>query len=150
MNKLLPVTLFLITLVGYAQVAQGPQEPIKITGTVLDQETDQPLEYATLVLQNVRNPDKVTGGITDANGKFEVETAPGNYNVSVEYISYKSYKLENQNLRSSKDLGVIRLALDVSQLAEVEVVGERTRKRWFGNRCTEQRTFGFRRCGRQY
>ncbi|HCO82895.1 MAG TPA: hypothetical protein DIT95_05105, partial [Arenibacter sp.] len=40
--------------------------------------------------------------------------------------SYKSYKLENQNLRSSKDLGVIRLALDVSQLAEVEVVGERT------------------------
>jgi outer membrane receptor protein involved in Fe transport len=112
--------------VGYAQGAQGPQEPIKITGTVLDQETDQPLEYATLVLQNVRNPDKVTGGITDANGKFEVETAPGNYNVSVEYISYKSYKLENQNLRSSKDLGVIRLALDVSQLAEVEVVGERT------------------------
>ena len=92
----------------------------------MDQETDQPLEYATLVLQNVRNPDKVTGGITDANGKFEVETAPGNYNVSVEYISYKSYKLENQNLRSSKDLGVIRLALDVSQLAEVEVVGERT------------------------
>ena len=126
MNKLLPVTLFLITLVGYAQGAQGPQEPIKITGTVLDQETDQPLEYATLVLQNVRNPDKVTGGITDANGKFEVETAPGNYNVSVEYISYKSYKLENQNLRSSKDLGVIRLALDVSQLAEEEVVGERT------------------------
>ena len=126
MNKLLPVTLFLITLVGYAQGAQGPQEPIKITGTVLDQETDQPLEYATLVLQNVRNPDKVTGGITDANGKFEVETAPGNYNVSVEYISYKSYKLENQNLRSSKDLGIIRLALDVSQLAEVEVVGERT------------------------
>tara|TARA_R110000851_G_scaffold79901_7_gene176094 strand:+ start:4567 stop:7077 length:2511 start_codon:yes stop_codon:yes gene_type:complete len=126
MNKLLPVTLFLITLVGYAQGAQGPQEPIKITGTVLDQETDQPLEYATLVLQSVRNPDKVTGGITDANGKFEVETAPGNYNVSVEYISYKSYKLENQNLRSSKDLGVIRLALDVSQLAEVEVVGERT------------------------
>lgn len=126
MNKLLPVTLFLITLVGYAQGAQGPQEPIKITGTVLDQETDQPLEYATLVLQSVSNPDKVTGGITDANGKFEVETAPGNYNVSVEYISYKSYKLENQNLRSSKDLGVIRLALDVSQLAEVEVVGERT------------------------
>lgn len=126
MNKLLPVTLFLITLVGYAQGAQGPQEPIKITGTVLDQETDQPLEYATLVLQSVRNPDKVTGGITDADGKFEVETAPGNYNVSVEYISYKSYKLENQNLRSSKDLGVIRLSLDVAQLAEVEVVGERT------------------------
>ncbi|SHF16092.1 Outer membrane receptor proteins, mostly Fe transport [Arenibacter palladensis] len=126
MNKLIPVTLFLLSLVGYAQGAQGPQEPIKITGTVLDQETDQPLEYATLVLQSVRNPEKVTGGITDASGKFEVETAPGNYNVSVEYISYKSYKLNNQSLRSSTDLGVIRLSLDVAQLAEVEVVGERT------------------------
>ncbi|MCK0189319.1 outer membrane beta-barrel family protein [Arenibacter sp. F20364] len=126
MRKLFPVTLLLISLIGYAQGGQAPQKPIKITGTVLDQETDQPLEYATLVLQSVRNPEKVTGGITDVNGKFEVETAPGNYNISVEYISYKSYKLDNQNLRSPKDLGVIRLALDVSQLAEVEVVGERT------------------------
>ncbi|SMG26944.1 TonB-dependent receptor domain-containing protein [Arenibacter troitsensis] len=126
MNKVLPVTLFLLSLVGYAQGAQGPQEPIKITGTVLDQETNQPLEYATLVLQSVRNPEKITGGITDASGKFEVETAPGNYNVSVEYISYKSYKLNNQSLRSSTDLGLIRLSLDVAQLAEVEVVGERT------------------------
>jgi len=126
MNKLLPVALFLISLIGYSQAAQGPQEAIKITGTVLDQETNQPLEYATLVLQSVRNPDKVTGGITDASGKFEVETPPGNYNISVEYISYKSYKLDNQNLRSSTDLGIIHLSLDVAQLAEVEVVGERT------------------------
>lgn len=123
MNKLLPVTLFLISLIG---AAQGPQEPIKITGTVLDQETDLPLEYATLVLQSVGNPEKVTGGITDAKGQFEVETAPGNYNVSVEYISYKPYKLNNHSLSSTSDLGIIRLSLDVGQLAEVEVVGERT------------------------
>ncbi len=126
MKRLIPVTLFLLTLTTYAQGGQGPQEPIKITGTVLDQETDQPLEYATLVLQSVRNPEKVTGGITDVNGRFEVETSPGNYNISVEYISYKSYKLNNQSLRSSTDLGVISLSLDVAQLAEVEVVGERT------------------------
>ncbi len=126
MNKLIPVTLFLISLLGYTQKAQGQQEPIKITGTVLDQETGQPLEYATLVLNSVSNPDKVTGGITDAKGQFEVETAPGNYNISVEYISYKPYKLNNQNLSSATDLGIIRLSLDVDQLAEVEVVGERT------------------------
>lgn len=126
MKKLLPVTLLLLTLIGYAQGPQGQQEPIKITGTVLDQETSQPLEYATLVLQSVRNPEKVTGGITDATGKFDVEALPGNYNISVEYISYKSYKLNNQNLRAATDLGVIHLSLDVAQLSEVEVVGERT------------------------
>tara|TARA_R110002049_G_scaffold329_20_gene1951 strand:+ start:2312 stop:4822 length:2511 start_codon:yes stop_codon:yes gene_type:complete len=126
MKRFLPVTLLLLTLVSYAQGGQGPQEPIKITGTVLEQGTDEPLEYATLVLQSVKNPEKITGGITDASGKFEVEAAPGNYNISVEYISYKSYKLNNQTLRTATDLGIIHLALDVAQLAEVEVVGERT------------------------
>lgn len=126
MKKLIPVTLILLSLTSYSQRPQEQLEPIKITGTVLDEETKEPLEYATLVLQSINNPEKVTGGITDATGKFEVEAAPGNYHLSVEYISYKSYKIDNYNLRTPTDLGVINLSLDVAQLAEVEVVGERT------------------------
>ncbi|WP_422859762.1 TonB-dependent receptor domain-containing protein [Flagellimonas sp. S174] len=99
---------------------------IKLSGTVIDKDTGQPLEYATLVLQSVRNPEVITGGITDVSGKFEVETPAGRYNISVEYISYTTYKLENQLLRSDTDLGVVNLSLDVSQLDEVEVVAERT------------------------
>jgi hypothetical protein len=107
--------------------AQGEQpQPITLTGTVLDQETGQPLEYATLVLQSLRDPNKLSGGITDVNGKFEVEAAPGRYNVSVEFISFRPFKLENQEYPKSTDLGVIKLEVDVAQLAEVEVVGERT------------------------
>ncbi|MCM4168160.1 hypothetical protein KCTC52924_03717 [Arenibacter antarcticus] len=126
MRKLIPVTLLLLTLTAYSQSPQNQQEPVKITGTVLDQETKEPLEYATLVLQSISNPDKVTGGITDGTGKFEVEAAPGNYHLSVEYISYKSYKIDNYTLKGPSDLGVINLSLDVAQLAEVEVVGQRT------------------------
>nr|WP_298998528.1 TonB-dependent receptor [uncultured Allomuricauda sp.] len=108
--------------------AQRPQNlpQIKLSGTVIDKDTGQPLEYATLVLQSVRNPEVITGGITDVSGKFEVETPAGRYNISVEYISYTTYKLENQLLRSDTDLGVVNLSLDVSQLDEVEVVAERT------------------------
>lgn len=98
--------------------------PVKITGKVVDAATGEPLEYATLVLQSVRNPDRVTGGITDEEGLFEVETFPGRYDVRVEYISYKTYENPGQVFRTSTDLGVISLALDVSQLNEVEVVGE--------------------------
>lgn len=101
-------------------------QPITITGTVIDADTNQPLEYATIVLQSVRFPDRVTGGITDANGKFSVETVAGNYNIRVEFISYKNYELKEQALRSNKDLGTIKLAVDVAQLEAVEVVGERT------------------------
>ncbi len=109
---------------------QGPEgqgsKPITITGTVLDQETGTPLEYATIVLQSVRDPEKITGGITDANGKFNVEATAGMYNISIEYISFNSYKLENQRLSESKDLGIIKLSLNVEQLEAVEVVGEKT------------------------
>ncbi|MET1259195.1 TonB-dependent receptor [Flagellimonas sp. DF-77] len=109
-------------------MAQRPQNlpQVKISGTVIDKDSGQPLEYATLVLQSVRNPEVVTGGITDAQGRFEVETTAGRYHVSIEYISYTTYRLENQLLRSNTDLGVISLAIDVAQLDEVEVIAERT------------------------
>ncbi|HZJ21242.1 MAG TPA: TonB-dependent receptor [Pricia sp.] len=99
---------------------------ITLTGKVLDSETNEALEYATLVLQSVDNPEKVTGGITDVDGKFNVETAPGNYNVRVEFISYRPYVLEQQNLTESKDFGTIKLSVDVAQLQGVEVTGEKT------------------------
>ncbi len=125
MKKLFPLALLLFTINITAQGPQG-QSPIKITGTILDNETGEPLEYATLVLQSVENPEKVTGGISDAKGRLEVETAPGNYNVSIEYISYKSIKFDNRAFNSSTDLGTLKLSLDVAQLEGVEVVGERT------------------------
>ncbi|MBU3024637.1 TonB-dependent receptor domain-containing protein [Zobellia galactanivorans] len=130
MRKTFLITLLLLSINAFAQRAQRPQgqerQPIKITGTVLDKDNGDPLEYATLVLQSVDNPEKVTGGITDIDGKFSVETLPGKYNISVEYISYKTYKLPNQLLNESTDLGTVKLALDVAQLEGVEVVGEKT------------------------
>ncbi|WP_339841094.1 TonB-dependent receptor [uncultured Maribacter sp.] len=129
MKKLFPLLLLVLSF-NYinSQRPGGNREssPIVITGQVLDQETNEPLEYATLVLQSVRNPEIITGGITDIDGKFSVETKPGNYNVSIEYISYKTYKKANQLLSESTDLGVVKLSLDVAQLDAVEVVGEKT------------------------
>ncbi|WP_289039481.1 TonB-dependent receptor [uncultured Zobellia sp.] len=130
MNKTFLIALLLLSLNTFAQRPQRPQsqeqQPIKITGTVLDKDNGLPLEYATLVLHSVKDPKKVTGGITDLDGKFEVETLPGKYNISVEYISYKTYKLAEQELTQSTNLGTIKLALDVAQLEGVEVVGEKT------------------------
>ncbi|WP_338039382.1 carboxypeptidase regulatory-like domain-containing protein [Maribacter litopenaei] len=131
MRKLFPLLLLLFTLqpILSQRPEGGPGNgsgTVTVTGTVLDQENNLPLEYATLVLQSVDNPDRVTGGITDLDGKFSVEVSPGRYNARVEYISYKTIQLPNQNFSQSTDLGTIKLALDVAQLNEVDVVGERT------------------------
>lgn len=127
MNRTIKLLAIVTIAIASLQNLQAQATPsIKITGTVLDQDTNQPLEYATLVLRSIQNPDKLSGGITDASGKFDVETAPGQYDVSVEYISYTTYKLNNQSITSNTDLGTIKLGIDVEQLNAVEVVGERT------------------------
>lgn len=103
-TKISSLVCYVILFTGSIALAQAPQYPdmetIEITGIVLDQDSDEPLEYATLVLQSVQNPEKVTGGITDVDGKFNVQATPGNYNVRVEFISYKPYTLPNQDLKT--------------------------------------------------
>ena len=97
MRILLSLAFAILVTATYAQRPQGQRpQPINITGTVIDLETGQPLEYATLVLQSVRRPDRITGGITDSSGKFEVQTLPGQYNIRVEYLGYKTYELKEQ------------------------------------------------------
>ena len=120
------IPLLLILLTAFQGLAQQNQKPITISGKVTDSESGQPLEYATFVLQKADSPDQVTGGITDLDGNFEIETAPGTYNIRVEFISYKTYSRQGQTFNSDTDLGSITLSPDVAQLAEVEVVGEKT------------------------
>ena len=123
MTKCFPLTLVLF-FIGITLVAQ--QRPVSVQGAVLDQENGEPLEYATLILQSVENPDELTGGITDINGKFNVETEPGSYNISVEHLSYKTYSINKREINSDIDLGTIRLQVDATQPEAVEVIGEKT------------------------
>ena len=129
MKKLYPFLLLLLLI----QIAYGQQQergrdtqPITIKGKVLEQGTDVPLEYATLVLQSVSEPERVTGGITDIDGNFNVDASPGNYNVSIEYIGYKTVNRPNQQLTKDTDLGTIKLTFSAAELDAVEVVAEKT------------------------
>jgi len=124
MTKQLYTAICLLFLFTTAATAQ--ERNVYISGTVLDQENNRPLEYATLVIQSTDDPSKVSGGITDINGKFKVATPPGNYNLRVEYISYQSFVKNNQEISKSLDLGTIRLFIDATQLEEMVVVGEKT------------------------
>ena len=127
MKNLLALLFILCTFSIQAQRPQGrPSQEIHLTGIILDQDTGRPLEYATIVIQKANDPSVVTGGITDIEGTFDIEIPRGVYNIRVEYISYNTYSADNQRLSQDKDLGTIRLGMNVEQLQAVEVVGERT------------------------
>ena len=118
-------------LLGYTVSAQRPtngERPAKInlSGKVLDQETQEPLEYATVTLQNDRRPNMLQGGITKNDGTFSFEVFPGRYTVIIEYISFEKNIQEDLDIREATDLGTVELSISTNSLDEVELVGERT------------------------
>ena len=129
-NTLALVTMLLFGWILIAQPTGGgrPQnfQKITVSGTVIDQETNQPLEYATITLKNKRRPDFLQGGITDAAGNFDIEVFPGRYTIVTEYISFESDTREGVVLKENTSLGVIALGISVAALDEIELVGERT------------------------
>ena len=125
------ILLILSLMIGLYAIAQRPknfQKPTKInlSGKVIDQETQQPLEYATITLKSPRFPDRLQGGITNEEGIFNFDIFPGRYTVTTEYISFEKDIKEGVVLRESKDLGTIALGIEVNSLNEVELVAERT------------------------
>jgi len=120
-SKLLAACIFLFsTSIIFAQ------QKITVTGTVVENGTNIPLEYATVTFKSVLKDSIVDGGITDTQGTFEVKVPKGTYNISVEYISYKTKNYNNKSITKKVDLGTVALSMDVESLDEVEIVAERT------------------------
>lgn len=128
MKKLKIVTQFILILASYWGFSQGNTQiqKIKITGKVVEKNSLQVLEYATITLINPNNPKAIAGSITNAKGEFEVSISPGIYDVSLEFISFKSTKIKQQNFQVNTNLGTIALEEDASQLNEVVVRSEKT------------------------
>tara|TARA_R110000868_G_scaffold91812_4_gene254422 strand:+ start:4072 stop:6510 length:2439 start_codon:yes stop_codon:yes gene_type:complete len=99
---------------------------ITISGKVIDKETKQPLEYATISFFNKRENKIETGGITDSNGLFNIPVKQGVYDITIEYISYKPQKIENKAISKDENIGTFYLDINLEALQAVEVVAERT------------------------
>lgn len=124
-KKILSLLLLVVTCVSFAQ--QRPDaKKIKVTGKVIDKLSSQPLEYATIVFENSRRPEIVSGGITDAKGEFDIEINAGTYNVRIEFISFKTVEYKQRSLQSDTNLGTIVLSDETTALEGVELRAERS------------------------
>lgn len=128
MKKLKFALIFLLLITSFLSFSQGrPQVfKIKITGTVIEKVSKHPLEYATITFTNPKVPKAIAGGITNPKGEFDVDIAPGTYDIKIEFISFKPIIIKDRNLQGSTNLGLIVLEEDSSQLNEVVVRAERS------------------------
>jgi hypothetical protein len=104
---------------------QNNSNSITISGKVVDTRTNQPLEYATVIINNTET-EKVSGGITDINGEFSIEMPKATYQISVAFISFESAKFPKEKITSNKYLGIIKLAEATNGLNEIVIVAEKT------------------------
>jgi hypothetical protein len=108
----------------FSQKQKDPNT-ITISGKVVDTRTNQPLEYATIIIKNTET-EKVSGGITDLNGEFSIEMPKATYQISVAFISFESAKFPKEKIISNKFLGIIKLAEATNGLNEIVIVAEKT------------------------
>jgi len=100
---LLAISLFLSCSVLFAQGN-------KVSGTILDSETNQPVASANIIVKG-----KLTGAVTDANGKFELTTTLSfPLTLVISSIGYQSHEL---NVTDGS-------ALDVKLASKVVVMDE--------------------------
>ncbi|WP_416448405.1 TonB-dependent receptor domain-containing protein [Leeuwenhoekiella sp. A2] len=130
-NWLTSLFSFLFLSTTLLSTAQSmPDEAItgSVKGVVLDGTLNEPIPYATVVINDSAN-QVVTGGITNDDGSFILEKIPeGNYTFKVQFIGYETYTKAITINRTNRDwnLGTLKIAAIASELDEVNIVAERT------------------------
>ena len=150
--KSLPTFFFMLLLLstfseGFAQYPEGgngvpanaqravpaqaaaPQGTGKISGTVLDQENQEPIPYATVALTDTATTRPVDGTVADDKGKFQLKNVPaGMYNLTISFIGYEAFTVKSVEVAekgTNLDLGTLLISSETKQLDEVVVQGQR-------------------------
>jgi outer membrane cobalamin receptor len=116
--------LSILSLILFSNIAFSQE--VNVTGKVLDKDVNQPLEYATIAFFSKKENKVITDGITDTQGNFSIDVPVDTYDISIEYISYKTQKILNKSITSDTNLGTINIGINVESLDAVEVIAERT------------------------
>ena len=110
------IILIILSFKSFSQRPPQDFKKINFKGKIIDVDTSQPLEYATISLKSLRNPNNIQGGITVSDGSFDFEVIPGRYFLTIEYISFEKFIKENILIDKDTDIGTIELKINVEAL----------------------------------
>src|SRR6185503_6119732 len=100
----------------------------KISGTLIDSVSKQPLDYASVGLYHVGGKVPLTGAITDSKGNFKIDNVnPGTYNLVITFIGYPTKTVGPFTTTAKKpdnNVGSIIVSPGAKSLGEVKVTGQ--------------------------
>jgi outer membrane receptor for ferrienterochelin and colicin len=119
--------ILFISIILQAQLFFGQvitlDNTIVVSGKVVDAETSQPIEYATISFLQAGH-DKIVGTTSNENGIFNMEIDAGIYSIKIDFLSYQTHKFSRKLLTKDLDLGIVVLKSG-TLLDEVEVIAEK-------------------------
>lgn len=123
MKNLMKVLQLVLLFVSLSTFAQGGPK-FTISGRVIEKTTNQPLEYASVLVFNANNPSISDGVLTNEKGEFSIAMPAATYNIKVEFLGFKTVELNGKNIASDTFLGTVYVAEDSKMLQEVVVIAE--------------------------
>ena len=117
---------FCFSILFFFLLKSNAQNDIHITGSVLDINTQLPIESATVYFSNVKDSTIIEYTSTDKNGLFKIVTrkyaAP--VLLKINQTGYQTYTEEQTSLQENKDFGKIYLLGNGYALNEVVIIKE--------------------------
>lgn len=125
--RILPTVIFFIAILAGQNKLHAQYPGVEITGTVVESQNQQPIEFATVIIKDADTQEQITGTTTNPDGTFELQSDRENFFIEVSFLGYVT-KTENEI--SAKDgkvtLGIITLFEDSETLSEVIVRAEKS------------------------
>nr|WP_317632218.1 TonB-dependent receptor [uncultured Flavobacterium sp.] len=118
--KTLFTLLVLVTMPTFAQA-----QNVAISGKVIEKATNQPLEFASVIVVNTNDTSISDGMMTNEKGEFSLNVKPGNYDIKIEFLGYKTVNFSNRAVTQNLNLGAIAVTEDTQLLDEVVVTVEK-------------------------
>ena len=94
MTNYLKYVLLLLSIIFSGQAVTAQNEEVEITGTIQDEASQQPIEFATIMIGNKETGEAITGTTTGADGTFSINAATEDIYVEISFIGYTNPKPE--------------------------------------------------------
>ncbi|HTE01525.1 MAG TPA: TonB-dependent receptor [Mucilaginibacter sp.] len=127
---LILLTIFCSVLSAKAQiggVGGGSSIVGKISGTLVDSISKQPLSYASVSIYRAEGKSPLNGVLTDEKGSFKIDGVhPGSYKIRISYVGYPEKfvtGIVTSDSKPDRNMGTLPVAPGAKALKEVSITG---------------------------
>jgi len=117
----------LLLLLISSNFLSAQSRKIEITGTVLDSNSKNPVEFATVMVGDKKTKAAITGVTTGLDGTFLVETTTKDFYLEISFIGFVNKTISEFSITNGKvSLGIILMSQNDNELDEIVVRAEKS------------------------